>query len=52
MSVMIADRAVKNSQGSGSLADLSAIERGSAWSKFFTVFYTFFNTALNLAAVS
>ncbi len=52
MSVMIADRAVKNSQGSGSLADLSAIERESAWSKFFTVFYTFFNTALNLAAVS
>lgn len=52
MSVMIADRAVKNSQGSGSLADLSAIERGSAWSKCFTVFYTFFNTALNLAAVS
>lgn len=52
MSVMIADRAVKNSQGSGSLADLSAIERGSAWSKLFTVFYTFFNTALNLAAVS
>lgn len=52
MSVMIADRAVKNSQGSGSLADLSAIERGSAWSKLFTVFYTFFNTALNLAVVS
>ena len=52
MSVMIADRAVKNSQGSGSLADLSAIERGSAWSKLFTVFYTFFNTALNLATVS
>lgn len=52
MSVMIADRAVKNSQGSGSLADLSAIERGNAWSKLFTVFYTFFNTALNLAAVS
>lgn len=52
MAVLIADRAVKNSQGSGSLADLSAIERGSAWSKLFTVFYTFFNTALNLAAVS
>lgn len=52
MAVLIADRAVKNSQGAGSLADLSAIERGSAWSKLFTVFYTFFNTALNLAAVS
>lgn len=52
MAVLIADRAVKNSQGSGSLADLSAIERGGAWSKLFTVFYTFFNTALNLAAVS
>lgn len=41
-----------NSQGSGRPQDLSQIERGSAWAKLFTVFYTFFNTALNLAMVS
>lgn len=52
LAVSIADRAVMNSQGSGRPQDLSQIERGSAWAKLFTVFYTFFNTALNLAMVS
>lgn len=47
-----ADRAVMNAQGSGRPSDLSAVERGSAWAKLFTVFYTFFNTVLNLAVVS
>lgn len=47
-----ADRAVMNAQGSGRTSDLSRYERGDAWSKLFTVFYTFFNTALNLAVVS
>lgn len=47
-----ADRAVMNAQGSGRSSDLSRYERGGAWSKLFTVFYTFFNTALNLAVVS
>lgn len=50
--VALADRAVMNSQGSGRVGDLSAVERGGAWSKLFTVFYTFFNTALQLAVVS
>lgn len=52
LAISIADRAVMNSQGSGRMQDLSQIERGSAWAKLFTVFYTFFNTALNLAMVS
>lgn len=47
-----ADRAVMNAQGSGRGSDLSRYERSGAWSKLFTTFYTFFNTALNLAAVS
>lgn len=47
-----ADRAVMNSQGSGRITDLSAHERGSAVQRLFTVFYTFFNTALNMAVVS
>ena len=47
-----ADRAVMNAQGSGRTSDLSYYERSNAWSKLFTVFYTFFNTALNLAVVS
>lgn len=47
-----ADRAVMNSQGSGRVGDLSGVERGGPWTKLFSVFYTFFNTALNLAVVS
>lgn len=47
-----ADRAVMNSQGSGRVGDLSGVERGGPWTRLFSVFYTFFNTALNLAVVS
>ena len=47
-SIALADQAVIDSQGSGSVKDLSGIERGSAWAKLFTTFYSFFNTALNL----
>lgn len=50
--IALADRAVIDSQGSGRMQDLSGIERGNAWAKLFTVYYTFFNTALNLAMVS
>lgn len=46
--VRLADQAVIDSQGSGLINDLSAIERGNAWKKLFTVFYSFMNTALNL----
>ena len=47
--VATADRAVLNTQGSGRLSDLSALERGSSWQKLFTVFYTFFNAVLQNA---
>lgn len=46
--VALADQAVIDSQGSGMVKDLSAIERGGPAQKLFTVFYHFFNTALNL----
>ena len=52
LAVADADRAVMNAQGSGRVSDLSPYERGGAWAKLFTVFYTFFNTALNMAVVS
>jgi hypothetical protein len=39
---------VIDSQGSGMVKDLSAIERGGPALKLFTTFYSFFNTALNL----
>lgn len=47
-----ADRTVVEAQGSGRLHDLSGIETSGPWTKLFTVFYTFFNTALNIAAYS
>lgn len=46
-----ADRVLIDTQGSGRLQDLSGVERGGPWQKFFTVFYTFFNTTYNLALV-
>lgn len=52
LAVADADRAVMNAQGSGRPSDLSRYERGGPWQKLFTVFYTFFNSALNLAVVS
>lgn len=50
--VAIADRTVTDAQGGGRTQDLSCIERGGEWAKLFTVFYTFFNTALNIAMVT
>ena len=52
MAVAIADRSVIDAQGSGRLQDLSGVERGTVAQKMLTVFYTFFNTALNIAWVS
>lgn len=43
-----ADRTVIETQGSGRQQDMSIIENGNAWLKLGTVFYTFFNNALNL----
>lgn len=50
--VASADRLLLDSQGSGSLMELSGIERGGSWLKLFTTYYTFFNTALQIAMVS
>lgn len=50
--IELADAAVRDAQGSGRAIDLSTIERDNAWAKLFTVFYTFFNTTLNLAMLS
>ncbi|MDO4775819.1 MAG: hypothetical protein Q4A06_00035 [Cardiobacteriaceae bacterium] len=44
-----ADQAVIDSQGSGLVKDLSAIERGNI-SRLFTVYYGFMNTVYNLEA--
>lgn len=46
--ISLADQAVIDSQGSGMVKDLSAIERGGQAQKIFTVFYSYMNTALNL----
>ncbi|MBV5331182.1 hypothetical protein JZU69_01955, partial [bacterium] len=46
--VALSDQAVIDAQGSGGTKDQSAIERGGPALKLFTVFYSFFNTALNL----
>lgn len=47
-----ADRDLVTAQGSGSLEDLSGLERaGEGW-KLLTVFYTFFNSAYNLARLT
>jgi hypothetical protein len=48
----LADQAVIDAQGSGGMKDQSAIERGGPAQKLFTVFYSFFNTALNLGVES
>ena len=45
-----ADSCVRQSQGSGSMKDLSSIQRGNELKKLFTMFYSFFNTLYNLLA--
>ena len=52
MAIKEADRAVLETQGSGRLSNLAKVERGDEWLKLFTVFYTFFNSTLNLLALS
>lgn len=45
-----ADSCVRQSQGSGSMKDLSSIQRGNELKKLFTMFYSYFNTLYNLGA--
>jgi hypothetical protein len=49
--VALADQAVRDTQGSGLISDLSAIERGGPMMKLFTVFYSYMNTVYNMTAV-
>jgi hypothetical protein len=49
--VALADQAVRDSQGSGLVSDLAAIERGGPVMKLFTVFYSYMNTVYNMTAV-
>lgn len=50
--VYLADQAVRDSQASGHLHDLSEVQRGSAYKKLLTNFYSYFNATYNLAAES
>ena len=47
----LADQAVIDAQGGGQTKDLSGVERGGAYQKLFTTFYSFMNTALNLGVM-
>jgi hypothetical protein len=49
--VALADQAVRDSQGSGLVSDLAAMERGGPAMKLFTVFYSYMNTVYNMTAV-
>ena len=48
----LADQAVLDAQGGGQVKDLAGIQRGNAYLKLFTNFYSFFNTTYNLTAES
>ena len=50
--VQVADQTVLDTQGGGQAKDLSALERGGATAKLFTVFYSYMNTALNMGAAT
>jgi hypothetical protein len=45
-----ADQAVRDSQGSGQLVDLSQVQRGGPIAKLFMVFYSYGNTVYNATA--
>jgi hypothetical protein len=48
LAVAIADQTVVDTQGSGRLGDLAAIQRGGEAAKLWTAFYSYFSTAANL----
>lgn len=50
--VAMADQAVRDSQGSGQIGDLAQIQRGNAWFKLWTNFYSFFSVGYNQLAES
>jgi hypothetical protein len=48
LAIKVADQTVIDTQGSGRIGDLSAIQRGGELAKVFTMFYGYFNTQANL----
>ena len=48
--IALADQAVRDSQGSGQLVDLSQVQRGGPIAKLFMVFYSYGNTVYNATA--
>lgn len=50
--IALADQAVIDAQGGGSIKDLAGIQRGSPLLKLWTNFYSYFNTTLNLTQES
>ncbi|QCW21969.1 lysis protein [Caulobacter phage Jess A] len=51
-SIALADQAVRDSQGAGQIGDLAQIQRGNAWFKLWTNFYSFFSVGYNQMAES
>lgn len=47
-SIAVADQTVIDTQGSGRIGDLSAMQRGGELAKLFTMFYGYFNVQANL----
>lgn len=50
--IALADQAVVDAQSSGRILDLARVQRGSAYEKLFTNFYSFFSATYNLSAES
>ena len=50
--VNLADQGVKDAQGGGEEVDQAGVERGSAYAKLFTVFYSYMGSTLNTAYTS
>lgn len=48
LSIAVADQTVIDTQGSGRIGDLSAIQRGGELAKLLTMFYGYFNVQANL----
>jgi hypothetical protein len=48
LAVALADQTVIDTQGSGRIGDLAAIQRGGEAAKFLTTFYSYFSTTANL----
>jgi len=51
-SVALADQAVRDAQSSGQVQDLAEAQRGGAWKKLWTNFYSYFSATYNLSAES